>query len=75
MVSSSKKYCKSFIVQKDDTHKIEPVRIILPKTSSYIKCYDGETKQMYFFNENGKLLETYNDIWNKVSNSIKKTWQ
>ena len=29
---------------------------------------------MYFFNENGKLLETYNDIWNKVSNSIKKTW-
>ena len=27
---------------------------------------------MYFFIEDDELLEIYNGIWNKVSNSIKK---
>ena len=45
---------------------------MLPKKSAYVKSYDGETKQMYFFIGNDELLETYYDIWNKVSSSIKK---
>ena len=45
---------------------------MLPKTSAYVKRYDSETKWMYLFIEGDELLEKYNDIWEKVSNSIKK---
>ena len=44
---------------------------MLPKISAYVKSHDGEIKWMYFF-INDELLEKYNDIWNTVSNSIKK---
>ena len=40
--------------------------------SAYVKRYDsGATKWMCFLIENGQLIEKYNDIWNKTSNSIK----
>ena len=45
---------------------------MLLETGAYIKSYDRETKWMYFVIEDNELLETYNDIWNKVGNSIKK---
>ena len=45
---------------------------MLPETSTYVKRCDGEIKWMYFFIENDELLETYNNIWNRVSNSIEK---
>ena len=45
---------------------------MLPKTSAYIKNYDGQTKWMYFFIENDDLLKKYNSIWDKVSSDIKK---
>ena len=30
-------------------HKVKPLHIMLPKTSAYVKSYDGQTKWMYFF--------------------------
>ena len=33
---------------------------MLPKTSTYVKSYDGQTKCMYFFIEDDDLLEKYN---------------
>ena len=45
---------------------------MLPKTSTYIKSYDGQTKWMYFSNKNDDLLEKYNTIWDKVSAGVKK---
>ena len=45
---------------------------MLPKTSTYVKPYDGQTKWMYFLIEDGDLLEKYNTIWDKVSADIKK---
>ena len=45
---------------------------MLPKTSAYVKSYDGQVKQMYFFIEDDDLLEKYNTIWDKVSLDIKK---
>ena len=45
---------------------------MLPKTSAYVKSYNGKTKWMQFFIKGDELLESYNDIWNNVSNSIKK---
>ena len=54
-------------------YKIKPFSIVLPKTRAYVKSYNGETKWMYFLIEDEKLLKTFNDFWNKDSNSIKKT--
>ena len=42
---------------------------MLLKTSAYVKGYDGETKLMYFLIVPDELLEKYNDISNKASNS------
>ena len=51
---------------------IKPLHIMFPKTSAYVKIYDGQTKGMYFLIENDELLEKYNSIWDKVSADIKK---
>ena len=45
---------------------------MLPKSSSYVKGYDGQTKWMYFLIEDGDLLEKYNTVCDKVGADIKK---
>ena len=35
---------------------------MLPKTSAYVKGYNGQTKWIYFLIENNDLLEKYNTI-------------
>ena len=35
---------------------------MLPKTSTYLKSYDGQTNWMYFLVEDDHLLEKYNTI-------------
>ena len=67
-----KKIYKNVIGYKDDYFEIKPLHIMLPKTSVYVKNYDGETKWMSFYIKYGGLLKKYNDIQNKVSNGIKK---
>ena len=59
---------KYFVAYKDDDYKIN----VLPKTSTYVKSYDGETKWMDLSTEDDDLLEIYTSIWNKISNSIKE---
>ena len=49
--------------------------IMLPKTSAYVKGYDGKTKWMYFLIEDDDLLKKYNTIWDKVNAAIKKKLQ
>ena len=44
---------------------------MLPKMSAYGRDFD-ETKFMSFQIKNDELLEKYNEIWDKVSNIIKK---
>ena len=41
------------------------------KMGAYRRNFD-ETKYMCFLIENNELLEKQNEIWNKVSNAIKK---
>ena len=45
---------------------------MLPKTSTYVKSYDGQTNWMYFLNVDDDLLEKYNTILNKTSADTKK---
>ena len=43
-----------------------PLHIVLPKTSAYLKGYDGQTEWMDFLIENDDLLKKYINIWDKV---------
>ena len=52
--------------------KVKSLLIMLPKTSTYVKMYDGQTKRMYFLIEDDDLLEKYSTIWDKVSSDIKQ---
>ena len=47
-------------------NRVKPLHIMLPKTSAYIKGYDGQFKWIYFSMEDGELSEKYNTIWDKV---------
>ena len=53
-------------------NRVKPLHIMLPKTSTYVKSYDEQTKQMYVLIEDDDLLESYDTIWDKVSTDIKK---
>ena len=44
--------------------------MFLPKMSAYRGNFQ-ETNYMSFFKEDGELVEKYNEIWEKVKNSIK----
>ena len=52
-------------------HKVNPLHIMIPKTSAYVKGYDRQTKWMYFLIEDDKLLGKCNITWDKVSADIK----
>ena len=65
-ISSGKKDYKYFIGLNTTLH------ITFPKTSAYVKSYDGQTKLMYFLIKNNDLLEKYNAICYKINTDIKK---
>ena len=67
-----KKNYKYFIGYFYNNHKVTPLNIMLPKTSTYVKSYHGQTKWMYFLIEDDKLSTKYNTVWDKVSADIKK---
>ena len=71
-ISSSEKNYKYFIDSLYHDYKVNPLQIMLPRLSAYVKRYDGQTKWMYFLSEDDDLLEKYNAIWDKVSADIKK---
>ena len=52
--------------------KVKPLNIMLPKTSTYVKRYDRQTKWMHFLIKDDDLLKKYNTNWDKVSADIKK---
>ena len=58
-----RKNYKYFIGYYLYNNKIKPFHIMLPKTSAYVKGYDGQTKWMYFLIEEDDLLERYNTIY------------
>ena len=49
------KFYKYFSDYLYNGNKLEPLNIMLPKTSAYVKSYDGETIWMYFFIEDDDL--------------------
>ena len=59
-----RKNYKYFVGYLHNDIKVKPLHIMLPKTSAYVKSYDGKTKWMYFLIEDDDLLEKYT-IWKK----------
>ena len=45
---------------------------MFPKTRSYVKKCNGQTRWMCFLIDDIDLSERYNTIWDKVSTDIKK---
>ena len=66
-----KKGFKYFIDYKNGDKKIRPLCIFLPKMRAYRKDFD-EIKYISFLTKDDELLEKYNEICEKVINSLKK---
>ena len=71
-ISFGKKRYKYFIGYLYNDNKVKPLHIMLPKTSTYVKNYERQTKWIYFLIKDDELLEKYNTIWDKVRANIKK---
>ena len=69
-VSFGKKGFKYFIGYKD-AKKNRTSCIFLSKMKAYRGVFD-ETNYISFIMKDDKLLEKYNEIWEKVKNSLKK---
>ena len=67
-VSFGKKVFKYFIGYKD-TEKIRPLCTFFPKMSAYRRELDEYISLLI---KDDELLEKYNEIWEKLKNSIKK---
>ena len=66
MLVSCKISYKYFTGYLYNDQKVKPLHIMFPKTSAYVKSYDGQIKWMYFLNEDDNLLKKYNTVWDKV---------
>ena len=55
-------------------NKAKPLHIMLPKTSAYVKSYDGQTKWVYFLIEDDDFFITnFFSIWGFPHNHSKTT--
>ena len=43
---------------------------ILPQMSEYIKYFENGGKNMSFMIEDDSVLQKYNEIWNKIKNTL-----
>ena len=48
-ISFGEKSSKYFICYMYNDNKVKSLHIMFPKTSAYVKRYDGQTKWIYFF--------------------------
>ena len=50
---------------------IQPLCVILPQMSGYIKYFDDGGKNMSFVTDDKEVYENYNEIWNVVKKLLK----
>ena len=50
---------------------IQPLCVILPQMSRYIKYFDNGGKNMSFVTDDKKVYEKYDEIWNAVKRLLK----
>ena len=69
-ISLGEKSCKYFTGCLYNGSKGKSLHIMLLKTSTYVKHFDGQTKWMYSLIKDDRLLGKYNTMWDKVSADI-----
>ena len=76
LVSNKVSFCnkgfKYFIGYKYGK-EVRPLCVTFPKMRAYSRDFAGN-KYMSFLIKNDEILEKYNEIWNNVSNAIKKEY-
>ena len=50
---------------------IQPLCVILPQMSGYIKYFDNGGKNMSFVTDDKEVYERFNEIWNVVKRLLK----
>ena len=50
---------------------IQPLCVILPRMSGYIKYFDSGGKNMLFVTDDKEVYEKYNEVWNVVKKLLK----
>ena len=60
---------KYFIGYKEDDI-VEPLCIILPQMSGYIKYFESGGKNMSFVTKDDDVLDKYNEIWNMIKKTL-----
>ena len=50
---------------------IQPLCVILPQMSGYIKYFDNGGKNMSFVTDDKEVYEKYDEIWNVVKRLLK----
>ena len=60
---------KYFIGYKEDDI-VEPLCIILPQMSRYIKYFENGGKNMSFVTKDDDVLDKYNEIWNMIKKTL-----
>ena len=53
-----------------NNYKVKPLHIMPPKMGTYVQCYDGQIKWMYFLIEDNDLLKKYTTLWDKASTDV-----
>ena len=71
-VSITYLYLAWFLGYKDNDYKVKQLCTILPKMTTCVRSYDGETKWTTFLIEDDKLSKFDKFIWNKFSNILIK---
>ena len=61
-ISFGKENYEYFIGYLYNNNRIKPLHVMLLKTSTYVKSYDGQTKCMCFLIENDESLEKCNTV-------------
>ena len=64
IIVETEKNSKYSIVYFDEF--IQPLDLILPQMSEYIKTFKEKNKLMFLHIEDDKLLEKYKTIWNEI---------
>ena len=65
-----KKNYKYVIDYLHNNYKVKPLHIMPPKMGTYVQCYDGQIKWMYFLIEDNDLLKKYTTLWDKASTDV-----
>ena len=69
-VKNNNETSKYFIGYLNDIDNVNPLCIILPQVSGYIKYFENGGKNMSFKIEDDDLNVKYNQIWNKIKEML-----